>query len=152
MGFSNVKGRQIFFSNASSATNSLLQLADGADYTWSNKELKPMQKTECEFETIDNYLQNNKIDHVDLLKLDVQGAEHKIFEGASNSLRAGKIKHIYLELITGRTYTGQKSLSDYMSFFESIGFRIQGMFNFVHGRERELLQFDALLSYKKNDE
>lgn len=145
-GFSDQPGAQEFYSNQSSPTNSLLRLAPMAAETWRNDSLRPSSSVRCEFATIDCYLAEKGISSVDLLKLDVQGAEYRVLRGADRSLREGRIRNIYLEIIVGRTYEGQKSLGEYLSLLDSFGFRVQGLFNFEHGPNRELIQLDGLFS------
>ena len=59
-------------------------------------------------DTLDNYVQNNNIAVIDLLKLDVEGNELKVLQGASNSLSKGIIKSIQIEFggcnIDSRTF------------------------------------------------
>ena len=58
--------------------------------------------------TIDNYCNENKIDRIDLLKLDVEGHELKILKGASQMLAKNKISNIQVEFggcnLDSRTY------------------------------------------------
>ncbi len=58
--------------------------------------------------TIDNYCNENKIDRIDLLKLDVEGHELKILKGASQMLAENKISNIQVEFggcnLDSRTY------------------------------------------------
>lgn len=146
MGFSNANGIQAFYVNESDATNSLLALEDSACMTWSLDKLKQVNAIECNFQTIDSYMATEQIARIDLLKLDVQGAEMLVLEGATESLREGKISHIYLEIITAKTYTSQKSMAEYMSMLDLFGYRIRGMYNLEYGKEGDLLQLDALFS------
>lgn len=47
--------------------------------------------------TVDRFLADEGIEHVDLLKLDVEGHELKVLEGASHSLADGKVDAIQFE-------------------------------------------------------
>lgn len=147
-GFSDNRGQHEFHSNVSSATNSLLQLDSQAAVIWGNSVLTPVSKVSCDFETIDEYLGRKGIQKIDLLKMDVQGAEYKVLKGAELSLRAERIRNIYMEIITGETYSGQLRFEEYLSLMDSYGFRLQGLFNLEHGAERQLVQLDALFSKK----
>ena len=45
---------------------------------------------------LDQFCQDHSIDHVDLLKLDIQGHEHSALEGAEHLIRAGRHRnHLY---------------------------------------------------------
>src|ERR1035437_7338366 len=47
---------------------------------------------------LDQFCQHYAIDHVDLMKLDIQGHEHSALEGAERLIRSGHIGIIFLEL------------------------------------------------------
>ena len=57
---------------------------------------------------IDDYLAENQISYIDLLKLDIEGNELQALKGAEDSLKNGKIKAIQFEFgtcnIDSRTY------------------------------------------------
>ncbi len=44
-----------------------------------------MQEEEVEMITVDTYLEENKISHIDFIKLDVDGFEGKIIRGATKT-------------------------------------------------------------------
>ncbi len=48
--------------------------------------------------TLDNLINNEKLDHVDILKVDVEGAEILVLEGAKNLLRNKKISKLIIEI------------------------------------------------------
>jgi FkbM family methyltransferase len=54
------------------------------------------QTVECT--TIDDILEREGIDHVDLLKIDVEGAEPEALAGAAQSLAGGAIRRIVFEI------------------------------------------------------
>jgi FkbM family methyltransferase len=47
---------------------------------------------------LDQFCQDRSIDHVDLLKLDVQGHEHSALQGAEHLIRAARVGTIFMEL------------------------------------------------------
>jgi FkbM family methyltransferase len=61
IGFSDKIGPHEFNSNASSPTNSLLELDNLAAATWGNSSLSPVIKVMCNFDALDRYLDINKI-------------------------------------------------------------------------------------------
>jgi FkbM family methyltransferase len=48
--------------------------------------------------SLDQFCQDQAIDHVELLKLDIQGQEHSALAGAAHLIRAGRVGTIFLEL------------------------------------------------------
>lgn len=55
------------------------------------------KKISVKQETIDELVKTLKLNHIDLLKLDIEGAELKALMGAKHSLKQGKIDYIQLE-------------------------------------------------------
>ena len=66
--------------------------------------------------TLDNWISGREIRAIDLLWMDVQGAEAKVLSGARNALR--KVKYIYLECEERKTYTGQPTLQELMTLLD----------------------------------
>jgi len=50
-----------------------------------------------EMRTIDSFCEENKIERIEFLKLDVEGNELKVLEGAREKLKSGNIDHIQFE-------------------------------------------------------
>ena len=48
--------------------------------------------------SLDRFCEERSIDHVDLLKLDIQGHEYAALQGAEQLIRAGRIRTIFMEL------------------------------------------------------
>jgi len=65
-------------------------------------------KEEVKLERIDSFCQNNNINHIDLLKLDVEGNELNILKGAENLIKSKSIDFIQFEFgpcdIDSRTF------------------------------------------------
>jgi FkbM family methyltransferase len=68
--------------------------------------------------TIATTMRELGLDHIDLLKVDVEGAEVQVFEGARDCLRSGQIRRIICEL-HGNTAPRVKAL------LEECGYRIE---------------------------
>ena len=80
-GFSNKKSEEEFFINSEkSTTNSLLLFSKNARNVWRNESLSDMKKTYCNFNTIDNFVSEYKMQKIDFMKIDVQGAEYLVLE------------------------------------------------------------------------
>ena len=47
---------------------------------------------------LDQFCQDQKIDQIDLLKLDIQGQEHSALIGAIDLLQSGRVRMIFMEL------------------------------------------------------
>lgn len=71
--------------------------------------------------TLDAYLKECAVDHIDLMKIDVEGHEFKVLEGAKASLAAGKVRCIQFEY--GGTFLDSGArLGDVFALLECNGY------------------------------
>lgn len=75
----------------------------------------------------DDFLKENKISEVDLLKIDVEGAEYDAILGFHEHIKSGKIKMIQFEY-GPINITTKKLLLDFYNYFESNGYIIGKIF------------------------
>lgn len=125
-GFSDRTEMRNFCVNKGSQTNSLLPLTKSAKAVWGgNDALSEVDRITCEFRKVDEFCKLNSICSIDFLKIDVQGAEFEVLQGAHDLLQEKKIQVIQIEVIIGDTYEGQKPLSYYFQLFESYGYKLK---------------------------
>lgn len=88
----------------------------------------------------DDFMKDNNIEFIDLLKLDIEGAEYDALLGFENSIKNGKIKSIQFEY-GYINITTKKLLIDFYNFFEANGYVVGKIFpkkvefrkyNFIH--------------------
>ena len=126
IGFSNKKSMEKLLVNSEkTTTNSLLPFSSSAKNVWGLDSLGNTEIIFSSFNTIDNFLNEEKINYIDFMKVDVQGAEYLVLEGAKEALLKKKIKVIQLEVIFGDTYIGQKSIGFYINLLESYGYKFK---------------------------
>jgi FkbM family methyltransferase len=99
---------ELFIYNELDQRNSL-HLNPGHDFDSSLLHMEKIKLT-----TLDDYIERNKIPVVDFLKIDVEGHEPKVIEGASNALRKKIIKCIQFE---------------YNNNWAAAGFTLENVFN-----------------------
>ncbi len=63
---------------------------------------------EVKTNTIDKFCSTNQIDKIDLLKIDAEGHEEYILEGASKMFENNKVKLIYVEILSTKQLFKQK--------------------------------------------
>jgi FkbM family methyltransferase len=143
-GFSNVAGSQLFSTNASSATNSLFETDERGAAAWGKGVLETTGRITASFATIDQFVAEMKIPAVDILKLDVQGAEYLVLEGAAQTLGAGRVNLIYSEVITQPTYKNQKELHEVLGLFHNRGFRVHNIYDLSRTDHGDLRQIDVI--------
>ncbi|EUB99536.1 methyltransferase FkbM family [Rhizobium sp. CF080] len=71
--------------------------------------------------TGDCYCEQNAVDQIDLVKVDVEGAEHLVFEGFSGTFKKGNISAVQFEFGMVNIYS-KFLLKDFWDFFSSHGF------------------------------
>ncbi len=146
MGLSNRNGLFNFHANSFSATNSLLPSAVTSGETWGQDAPKTESILETSFKTLDTIMQELGIPYVTILKLDVQGAEYLVLEGANQACQSGKIDMIYTEIIIQPTYEGQKRFDQALAIFYDAGFDLHNVFNLNLKKDGRLRQLDAIFT------
>ncbi|MFO0922753.1 MAG: FkbM family methyltransferase [Pirellulales bacterium] len=58
------------------------------------------------------------------LKIDVQGFEWQVLEGAKELLKSGRVKTLLIELVTREKYAGSKTMVPILKHLEELGFAI----------------------------
>ena len=130
--------------NASSATNSILKSSPEGPTHWGNHLMETQRATtSVPMVTLDAYCLRHGIESIDLLKLDIQGAELRALQGARSLLEGRRIGLVYMELMLASTYIGQPLMADYLQFFEGVGYTLFNLFEPVRKNLR-LLQMDVI--------
>lgn len=93
--------------------------------------------------SVDQYCAERGLTTVDVLKIDTQGYELEVLAGASQQMRRGQIRLIYLELIFSAMYVNAASVADIHSLLASHGYVLVGMYDF-HYRDGRAGWADAL--------
>lgn len=116
-----------FHVNKSVDTNSLLKSIktnQSFDKATENVEIINVEST-----TLDIYCSENKIDKIDILKMDIQGAELLALKGAKNLLLENKIKAIFLEISFQPQYSNQALFIEIYNVLNENGFVLSNIFN-----------------------
>lgn len=148
LGLSDTSGKSFFHSNQFEMTNSILESDVKGNLTWGDGLLETKEVVEIETKTIDQVVSELGIESIDILKMDVQGAEFKVIKGAENFLAKGGVKMVYTEIITMPTYIGQLGLEDTLMLFNEVGFQLVGLYNYSYSSPGQLRQVDAVFIKK----
>jgi len=143
-GLGAVTGPQTIHANAFSATNSLLPTDAKSAVTWGEGLLETQATVSVKIKTLDNAVKELNVDHIDILKLDVQGAEHLVLEGGEKTLSAGLVDLIYTEIILLPTYEGQLYFDEILLRFRQLGYRLYDVYNPSYNQQKQLRQLDAI--------
>ena len=140
----NIVGEVDFHVNQYSATNSILPTHQEGSNIWGANLLDTLKVIKVNSTTIDDFIERHAINQIDILKLDTQGTEYNIIEGAAKAIEQGKIKLIYLEIITLPTYQNQKHFDEVLRFLRLNGFNLYNMYDYSFTQLGFLRQVDAI--------
>ncbi len=99
--------------------------SEGCSSLYERKVLNdiPVKKIKVPVTSLDSFCVTNKIDHIDLLKIDVEGAEWDLLLGANDMISQRKIPVIQFEY--GGTYPDANiTLQQVYAFFASRGYAV----------------------------
>lgn len=145
-GLSDSCGIKKFYSNAVAQTNSLLPTDSAAHITWWAGALETREVIDAKFDTLDNVLARYEIPRIDLLKLDVQGAEQLVMAGSLEACRRQSIAVIYTEVILQPTYESQIRFDEQLKCFYDLGFDLYSLYNLSFADNGKLRQVDAIFT------
>jgi FkbM family methyltransferase len=117
-------GTAILHVNNNCETNSLLETAEEAS-RWTPAEVTMEKMTvEVPVYALDDFVPEQINRSIDLLKLDVQGYELMVLQGAARLLDRATFPLIYLEICYVPQYRDQPSLPDLYSLLYGYGYRL----------------------------
>ncbi len=146
VGLADRGGTRCIHSNRSSMTNSLLPVDAAGSTTWGPDLLDPVGRLDAQFTTVDTIMAELGIPEIDILKLDVQGAEPLVMAGAESAIRLGKVKLVYSEVIAQPTYVGQHRFDHGLGVFYDRGFDLYGLYGMDYMPNGRLRCVDAIFT------
>jgi FkbM family methyltransferase len=138
-------GRAELALNDAPATNSLLPLDDAAS-SYLDYPVKTQGSVVVRTETLDNFCTDHGIDHLSIVKLDVQGWEQAVLDGAHRLFRDGAIDLFFTEVNFVFVYERQARLWDLMSRLDSYGYRLYDLYGARRSPQGQLKWCDALFT------
>lgn len=122
---SDVRGSVDFFVSSNQGSSSLLDMGN------AHKEAYPgsaeITKIHVNTDTLDNILLTEKTGDMIFLKMDVQGGEMKVLEGAPEILK--KVSLIFTEVSFIELYEGQPLVNEMIRYLAERGFLLMGIEN-----------------------
>jgi len=143
---SNLTGKVDFHVNQYYPTNSILATHIDSSKNWNDVVFVTKDLIKIDSLTLDDFVAKNHIDEIDILKMDTQGTEYQILEGASKCLEQKKICLIYLEIILMPTYVNQKNFDEILLLLRRKGFSLFNLYNLSYTNSGELRQVDAVFT------
>jgi FkbM family methyltransferase len=133
-------GEAKFEINRSEASSSLLPI-DGRNSAWFGRDLRVASSISVLTLTLPELMTREKLESVDLLKLDLQGAERLVLTGGAEVL--DRVLVIYTEVFFEQLYAGAWLFWDINEFLSGRGFKSCGLSNIVHAADGDLVQANA---------
>ncbi len=116
------------FLHKASVVNSLLPTSQQAAGFSPPGWTVPVGSIEVPIVRLDTFCKTHQIPRVDLLKIDSQGYESGILDGASDLLHKQRIGFVYLEVIFVPLYDGQATFEEIFAKFRSHGYDFVDLF------------------------
>jgi len=88
--------------------------------------------TKVSLHKLDTFSAEHNIEKIDLLKIDVEGQEISVLEGAKGLLQKNSIKSIFLECDFNQEDTQHSFFFDVFNYLNSKNFSFYGLFDLVH--------------------
>jgi FkbM family methyltransferase len=143
MAICEVNGRAKLQVDSDPSCNSLhLRPKTGARY-YPDKA-QNIGQIEVETQTLDTFCNSEDISEIDILKLDVEGAEIKVLQGASEKLGKKQIKLIYTEIMFVPHYECGCLFYEVASLLDKYGYTLFNFYHLKRARNGQLRRGDAI--------
>ena len=103
-----------------------------------------VKEIEAEIQSLDSYVEEHRIERINLLKIDTQGYEDEVLKGAVDSLNDQKVDVIEAELIVGNAYEKRLSFNEIENLVYPYGYRFFGINTAGNILDTPELSFDVL--------
>jgi FkbM family methyltransferase len=86
-------------------------------------EIKPVSKETVIVTTLDEFVRSSKIKFVDFLKIDVEGFEFDVLQGAKNTLIGNKVKYLSFEISETPLVGAKRKGDDIFNILKEYGYQ-----------------------------
>jgi FkbM family methyltransferase len=139
-------GEAAYYMNMFSATNSLLPVSAAAKEYTNPAWLASAGTVTATVTTIDQFCKDHGIEHISILKMDIQGGELMALRGAEETLTGGRADLVYSEVLFASLYEKQATFFEIHAHLEARGYTLFGLYDMQYGvnPKGELAWCDAL--------
>ena len=130
--------------NARASTNSFFETSAAAREYVDARLMETVDVEEVPVTTLDVFCDRNHVQHVDVLKLDVQGSELLALRGATGLLSEHRVDVVYSETLFASLYEGQAGFCDLHAELSRHGYGLYGIFDLNYGTNGLLAWADGL--------
>jgi FkbM family methyltransferase len=136
----NEKGTIDFYKNEHSGASSALVISE--EQKAAIPGTSKTTKVQVKVDRLDSFAKELKLDGPLLLKLDVQGYERRVLEGATSLLPT--VDYILFEASFVRMYENEPLFAEMHEFLGRLGFEVVGPVGFLEASNNLILQMDFL--------
>lgn len=140
---SDINGSKTFFVNENDATNSLLPRTKYSRRYYS-KAADSKSTVDVEVVTIDEIILTNDIDHIDILKFDIQGGELMALKGAEKVLKENRVSVIYSETLFVPHYENNPLLLDLWKYLDHYNYTLFDIYDLYRATNGQLRFADTM--------
>ncbi len=138
-------GQRTLFVNGLDVTNSLYpRPATSTGRRYFPRRANQRSESKVDVTTIDAFAKNRDLDHVDILKMDIQGGELSALRGAEQTLRHRNVSFILVEAMFVSHYSGTPLFNEVWQFLERFGFSLLNLYGLRRAKNGQLRKGDAL--------
>lgn len=142
MALSSANGEAEFHEAGNSVSSSLLEMADS--HVAAAPQSRIVSRTKVQTRRLDDVLRETRLPGPYFLKLDVQGAERLVLDGAQAAL-SGSVVGVELEMSLTALYDGQPTADELHEFLRSKSFRCWDILpGFRDPSSFRMLQYDGI--------
>jgi len=99
---------------------------------------------EVQTDTIDRFCREQEISNIDILKVDVEGAEDRVFKGAKEMFSRGAVRSVFVEVYFRPVYERMPLFWDLDTHLKKFGFGLCGLYSLSSSRDGFLSFGNAL--------
>jgi FkbM family methyltransferase len=143
MAFSDQLGKTKLYVNEDLTCNSFFPRPKSGP-TYYSRKAEHVGQIEVDSMTIDAFCEQKDIEHIDVLKLDVEGAELRVLKGACDKLSKRAITLIYTEVMFAVHYEGGCMFHEIAGFLEQYGYTLFNLYNLKRAKNGQIRWGNAI--------
>jgi len=144
LALSDQDGTSEFFVSADPTCSSLLEPSNTVTNADLQEKLQAVGKERVQCSRLDTFCEEQSITQIDLLKMDIQGAELQAIRGAARMLSGGKIRAVFCEVLFSPLYQNACDFELISQAMKESGYKLYGLYNLYHFGGDGLLWGDAI--------
>lgn len=143
LAFSDEEGKSVLYINADPSCNSLFSRPESG-FKYYSENSTNISQVEVKTSTLDCFCDRTGVTAIDILKLDVEGAEIKVLRGASKKLEGKQIKLIYSEVMFTPHYEGGCLFHEVSVFLSQYNYSLFNLYNLKQAHNGQLRWGNAI--------